>query len=116
MPEPFSPDTGSSPDCCDVVLVPRLVGFFKASMMLGWNQSPQIDEMDGEVFLNVIVVEAGVRCGSELITFWICNCNVDVPASTMTSLAGLAPLLLTSRATFPLRAYHHATIPTLPHT
>ena len=43
MPVPFSPDTGSSPDCCDVVLVsPRLVGFFNASMMLGWNRATVI--------------------------------------------------------------------------
>lgn len=37
MPVPFSPDTGSSPDCWDVVLIPppRLVGFFRASMMVG---------------------------------------------------------------------------------
>ncbi len=76
-------------------------------MMLGWNQSPQIDEMDGEVFLNVIVVEAGVRCGSELITSWMCNCNVDVPASTMTNdvSRGARSAFAHLAATFPLRAY-----------
>ena len=53
MPVPFSPDTGSSPDCWDVVLVPppRLVGLDRASMIMGVGIGVklQLEGMDGKM-------------------------------------------------------------------
>ena len=75
-----------------------------------------------------MVIETGVSCGSELITSWMCCCNVDVPASTMTSLAGLAQLslsdLTTTRLsltvpctqllfTYPIHYSHHNSKPSI---
>ena len=92
MPVPFSPDTGSSPDCWDVVLVPppRLVGLDRASMIVVLKTGIEIGGDGWKCFLGCCCNwswSSAVR-EEELHFGYAVVCNVDVPFSTMTSAAG----------------------------